>query len=185
MSESETNLDKQVFKGNIRPPRSEDISSLGRILQTWVRDSKTRELIPAEIASILKAVDESVREPRDVRYLVAEDQGKILGMMGYRSPNDPRMLQFAQTDKPAEIINAFVEAGNRAGRGVGSALIKTLELDAAINGFKEILVNSGGRYKDTAWDFYSRKLGQPVGVIENMYGSGNNAPVWRKSLSTR
>ena len=187
MSESSDNInqgEKVVFKGVVRHPQSTDVSQLRTILETWVRDNATKELIPTEVASIVTAVEESVADKNaPASYLVAEEEGKVLGMIGYKKPEN-KMRALALTDNPTELINAFVDADNRAGRGVGRALTTALEKEVQAKGYKEIMVNSGPRYRETAWDFYNRVYGPSIGVLKDYYGEGVDAPVWRKILNS-
>jgi hypothetical protein len=48
--------------------------------------------------------------------------------------------------------------------------------------YKELIFNSGPRYKDTAWKLYTKAFGEPVAIIKDMYGDGVDTPVWRKIL---
>ncbi len=166
----------------IRDVKAEDIPSLNRILQVWIRDSETRESLPAEIQSIIDGILASTKIASDFHYIVADIKESVVGVIGLRPVQDEDMRKLSLTDKPAELINAYVDEKLRAGKGIGKALLKGLEEKALKMGYKEILVNSGVRYKDTAWEFYTRMYGEPVGFIENKYGDGKQAPVWRKML---
>jgi len=177
---------KGIFHGEIRPPLESDLAALRPILESWIRDRKTKELLSHEVENVLEAVRRSLTdESSQTRYLIAEEDQKILGMIGIRPLLDERIKFYAKTKNPAEGINAYVDSSNRAGRGVGRALGVKLEEFARTLGYEEIILNSGPRYKETAWGFYNKLLGEPVGVIKNMYGEGGDAPVWRKVLESK
>lgn len=116
------------------------------------------------------------------RYLFAQDtSGLILGVMGLQIPEEA-MLRFSLTDKPIELINAYALRNSRA-KGVGSTLLAAIEVLAKESGHEEIILNSGPRYKETGWPFWRKKYGDPVGILEDRYGPGLDAMVWRKVLS--
>lgn len=112
----------------------EDIGQIIPILETWIRDSETGELLPEEILNLLRAMSESARGEGDRTYLVAESAfDGIVGVIGLRQPEE-RMLPFTVSENPAELINAYVSKEHRGGKGVGSALVATLEQEARQRG---------------------------------------------------
>ena len=104
--------------------------------------------------------------------------------MGVRPP-DERMLPFAQTDNPLELVNAYVSRKRRK-QGVGTALIKKLEEFALAQGATEIFLNSGPRYRKSGWEFYDKVGYKRVALAEGYYQDEEgsyDAPVWSKVLS--
>jgi len=174
-----------TFTGTVRLIRAEDIPQLQPILETWIRDSATHQLLPDEVNDVIKAMQESMEGKNDRVYLVAEGlDGQILGTVGLKNP-DQLMRSFAKTDRPAELINAYVSKEQRGGKGVGSTLVKNLEAQAVARGYTEIVLNSGPRYKESGWGFYDRLPGYERGcMVENLYRSGP-AQVWSKTLVQR
>jgi ribosomal protein S18 acetylase RimI-like enzyme len=179
---SELLPDKKPFAGAIRVPNEQDLEALRPILETWIRDSETHELKSAEVAGVLEAIQADIAGKGEVSYLVAEEEGRPIGVIGFRKLIDERLKAFAETDNPAELVNAYVEASRRAGRGVGKALLAKLEEAAKAKGFKEILLKSGQRYENTGWGFYDKVYGEPVGLMTDYYGEGKDAPAWQKVL---
>ncbi len=173
---------QEALKITTRHVREGDVAQLPAILQHWVKDRQTGEPLPDEVNSILGAVRESASGSGDVRYVVAESGNKLIGIMGFK-PLSEKMRSYALTRNSAEIINAFVDPSYREGKGVGRSLIAAVEAEARKSGYTEILLNSGPRYRNTAWGFYTKMYGEPVAVIKEMYGTGGDAPVWRKSLA--
>jgi ribosomal protein S18 acetylase RimI-like enzyme len=104
-------------------------------------------------------------------------------MMGL-SPLKIALAKFSRTDKPIEIVNAYVHRDYREGQGIGTTLVNALTQRAISRGNTEMLLDSGPRYKNTGWGFWDRQPGfERVGLAKNLYGRGLDAPVWRKSLS--
>ncbi|MEK9171437.1 MAG: GNAT family N-acetyltransferase [Patescibacteria group bacterium] len=175
--------EKPLFHGIVRPLKDGDLEAIRPILETWVRDSGTGQILPEEVEEDLEFMRKSVRAENSRSYLVAEDTNNrtVIGVVGFMPPSD-RMKEFAVTFNPAELVNAYVAKENRAGQGVGSALVRGIEMTAKAKGHTEIVLNSGPRYQKTAWGFYDQLPGfQRVGIAEKLYGD-RNAPVWRKLL---
>jgi GNAT superfamily N-acetyltransferase len=165
----------------IRKITSEDIEPLRPILECWVKDSESQETIIDEVDSIIESIKENINGYGNKSFFAAFDsEGKVLGMMGYSEPSKD-MAGYSQTDKPVEFINAYVDAESR-GQGVGKLLAKHLESEAKLLGYKEIIVNSGPRYQETGWAFWTRIYGSPIAVLKDYYGSGLDAPVWQKFI---
>lgn len=183
MVDADKTQEKPTFKGSVRELKKEDVEDLRPILATWIKDRDTGKPLPNEVEEDLQVILDSVHGKNERSYLVAESEdGKIIGVVGMKTP-DPRMIQYASTSKPTELVNAYVKLDERKGKGVGRALVKALEQRAREQGFKEILLNSGPRYKDTGWGFYDKLEGyNRVGVAKGYYGTDGDAPVWRRIL---
>ncbi len=171
------------FSGIVRSLQETDLPQLRPILETWMRDSKTHELEREEVEETLKRMQESLTGDNDRKYFVAEEtDGRIIGVIGMIRPGEV-MQQFATTNNPIELVNAFVAMDKRRGQGVGRALVAALETEAKRRGITEIVLNSGSRYEEFGWGFYDRLEGYSrVGVAKNLYGPGFDAQVWRKIL---
>jgi ribosomal protein S18 acetylase RimI-like enzyme len=176
-----TNKEQLKFNGTIRPLAIRDLSFLRSILNCWIKDRDTGELLTDEVSKTLMEMGKSVIKDTGRTYLIAEEGGEILGVMGLKQP-DLVMGTFAASESPIELVNAYVRPDVRRGRGVGTALVDGLESAARKLGKKEILLNSGPRYSETGWGFYDRLGFDRVGVIVEYYGEGGNAQVWRKTI---
>lgn len=184
---------ENTFQGRVRPLVALDIPHLKPILEHWLKNRETDQPLPDEVQEVRDYMQGSLDDTNYRRYLVAETQdGTIIGMIGYKPPED-KMLAWQTTNmpgrKPAELVNAYVAADDRFsqeqghGKGVGRALVSALEKQAVAEGFTDIILNSGPRYRETGWGFYDRLPGfQRIDVIKEMYGNGGDAPVWRKVL---
>lgn len=165
----------------VRSPKLRDMQDLHELLRIWIRTRDDGSVVGEEVGDVLKSVANSARNIGDRQYVIAEDEiGKVVGIMGTKPP-DETMLGFATTVRPIEIINAYVDP-LEIGKGIGSALLTMVEQKAAEQGFREIILNSGGRNKHSGWDFWTKRYGKPVAVAKAYYGDGADALVWRKSL---
>lgn len=173
--------ERTSFKGVVRPLVEEDLGAIKPILETWVIDRDSGQALPDEVEEDLQLMKDSV-SGNDTTYLVAElATGQVVGVIGFKVP-DNRLLPYTKTPNPTELVNAYVSKEHRGGKGVGTALLAKLEEEAKAKGHTEVILNSGPRYKDTAWGFYIRTYGKPVGIAEKYYGEGGDAPIWRKEL---
>ncbi|HLC91544.1 MAG TPA: GNAT family N-acetyltransferase [Candidatus Saccharimonadales bacterium] len=169
------------FDGHIRAARIEDLPALQPILERWIFDRETGNPLPDEVADVMQGIRFSIEGTLDRTYVVAEDaEGRVVGMMGLVPPS-AEMLKFTTSSNPAELINADV-ADDQRGKGVGKALVNHLEDVAVSKSYDGIVVNSGPRYRETGWPFWTRIYGEPVGTAKDLYGPGGDAMVWGKSL---
>lgn len=173
--------EQRYFEGEIRPLVINDLLEIKPILETWLKSRDTGEPLPDEVIETIETMQDSIKKENNRIYLVAKEEGSVIGVIGYKYPDDT-MRGFSRTENPAELINAYVNPEQR-GRGVGKALVDKLEEMAKSKEFTEIILNSGPRYKDTAWEFYDNLPGyQRVGIAKEYYGEGGDAPVWSKIL---
>jgi ribosomal protein S18 acetylase RimI-like enzyme len=154
------------------------------ILETWIRNVVTHQILSEEVEEDLAFLKGSLNGSNGRQYLVAQThEGKLVGVIGL-SPVKQPLKQFAATEKPIELVNAYVDRNYRAGQGVGTALVGALRERAEKQGFKEVLLDSGPRYRFTGWGFWDKQPGfRRVGVAKNLYGPGNDALVWQRLLS--
>jgi len=178
----DTDSPEYLSEITIRPLGVDDIEQLRPILESTIKDPDTNETITEEVESIITDIIDSLSKNNDKEYLVATSAEKVvIGMMGLR-PACEAMRGFAQSENPCEIINAFVDQSTQKS-GVGSELVKATERKAFNDGYTEVIVNSGPRYRDTGWAFWQKMYGEPSSVAAGYYGEGRDAMVWRKSLA--
>jgi len=172
----------QDVSGDIRPLQAADLPAIERILEIWIRDSPSSPALDTEIAEYRARMAGSLSGDNGYRYLVAiTEDGRIVGVVGMRPPSS-EMLAFAASERPAEMINAYVETRHRKGSGVGSALVRELERLARDSGSTEMILNSGPRYRNSGWEFFDRLGYTRRGLARDLYGEGQHAPVWSKLL---
>lgn len=173
--------ERKRFDGIVRPLTVHDLPFLRRILEMWVR--RQGELLPEEIEDDMNQLRESLKGGNS-RYLVAETlDGRVVGMMGLIPEPKPEVKQHATTEKPMELVRAYVDKEFRRGQGVGTALIRGIEQLARDSGVTEILLDSGPRYKESGHGFYDKQGYQRIGVNKDFYGPGGDAVVWQKVLT--
>jgi len=166
----------------VRSIRTSDVSALRPILETWIRYPDTHALISEEITDVLNRAYEAAAKKGTSKYFVAEtNEGQIAGMIGLQSP-DYAILPLATTPQPIEMTNFYVDAELR-NSGVGTTLFNMAASQALQAGFSEMIWNSGPRYRETAWGYYTHKFGEPIGVLKDYYGPTYDAPVWHFVLS--
>ncbi len=172
------------FQGVIRSVQASDVPALRPILEQWIRHPETEALLEEEVVDVLGSVEESIKDANGRKYVVAEDtDGSVVGMMGLDTPGQA-MRALAASENPAELINAYISPAAR-GAGVGKALVTQLEGIARTSGKTELLVNSGPRYRETGWGFWTKMFGEPASALVDYYGPGYDAMVWRKPLPPR
>lgn len=176
-------IEARKFNGIVRPLNGEDLSHLQPILETWVRNMVTREIIVDEVKEDLTSLRESLGGKNGREYLVAQtSSNEVVGMMGLSVLKEP-LWSFATTASPVELVNAYVHKDHRAGRGVGSSLVQYLVERATDRGFTEILLDSGLRYRNTGWGFWDRQPGfRRIGLAKRLYDPRWDTPVWQKLL---
>ncbi len=167
----------------IRLLRQDDIEIIRPILECWIRHWETGDIIPEEIDEIIKEMENSINNPNISTYLVAETPlDGVIGVVGFRPPTQ-EMLPFVTVDKATELTNFYVAEKHRGGKGIGTSLLNAIEQRAVKRGYEQIVLNSGPRYKETAWGFYDKMGYARVGEVKDMYGPGVHAPVWSKTLT--
>lgn len=169
------------FAGDVRLLKESDIEVVRIILETWIRNSQTREIIHEEVSEVLSNMAKSVRHENKKTYFVAEEHNQAIGIMGVVLP-EADILAFGQTDQPIELVNAFVAKDHHGGRGVGRALVARIEEEMHHLGYTEMILSSGPRYKESGWGFYDAIGFVRCGVIKDYFGSGFHAQIWRKTL---
>lgn len=180
MSSSETDtVPEKIFNGTVRLLRQEDLFSIRPILETWIRWEK--KVLTEEIEETLKAMEESISGQNNRTFFVAVSaNNKVVGVMGMKDPEE-KMIPYTKTDKPVELINAFVSKDYRR-QGIGKALVGAIENQARQKGYKELVLNSGPRYQFSGWAAWKKIFGEPAAIAKDFYGEGWDAPVWRKIL---
>lgn len=172
---------KEIFIGKTRVVTTHDLVPLKRILEQWVRDGDTGYLLPEEVEEDLERLRGSIGKNNGYSYQISESNGVLVGMMGFRQPEN-RMMQYATTEKPAELVNAYVDWFER-GRGVGKMLFESVKTEAKKVGYTELVWNSGSRYKESAWAFYDSLVGvEKVAQVDGYYVSGKPTRIWRTLL---
>lgn len=174
--------EREKFRGTIRPFKEEDIPALRKISEHWLQDDGV--IAHDEVDGDMDTLMASLNPNSGKHMFVAEEvDGRVVGMMGLNVNPKEVLIPFAKTDKPSELIVAYVDPDYVKGRGVGTDLINTSQELAKRLGKKEILLESGPRHRDTGYPFYDKQPGfQRVDVIPDFYGPGLDTVVWQKTF---
>lgn len=168
---------------------AEDLEKLKEILARWIRhDTEAKagggEPRIEDIQKLIENVEASLENTSNRKYFFAKVDGQIAGMVGLQTPDEKTKQTYAETagtDNPIELVNMYVSE-EVAGTGVGRMLVTMAELYAKSQGYTEVILNSGPRFRETAWGFYEKIGYERVGQLDNYYGEGIHAPVFRKEL---
>jgi GNAT superfamily N-acetyltransferase len=131
-------------------PVNEDLNQIENILKEWTDREEVAKYIERIKNEILGKIE------FNTGYWIAKEETIVLGITGLSDPL-PKIMPFAETDKPAEIKILYVDS-NQQTKGVGRSLVSFIESEAVRRGYKELIVRSALRYKNTAWGFY-KKMG--------------------------
>ncbi|TAK56867.1 GNAT family N-acetyltransferase [Patescibacteria group bacterium] len=109
------------------------------------------------------------------KYLVAEENGEILGVSGFRKA-PVHMGQFIKTQNSAEL---YILAVQKRGHGVGKIIFqKTLE-EIKRAGYAEVVLYSGETHQES-WGFYDHLGLERVG--EAAAPNGEKGQIWRMEV---
>ncbi len=174
-------MDGKIIIGKLS---ERDLPGILTIVRHWVRQDG--EVIEEEAAGSMAVVRESLSPNSGSHYLVARDEeggGKVLGVMGFGVLN--KKLAPYKTSPATDavgLLTAFLSPDARGG-GLGRQLLTALFEKARDTGAAEMLWSSNPRYRDTAWIFYTRMAGDPVGTVTDLFFLSSVSPVWRKALA--
>ncbi len=160
-----------------------DLPDILEIVRHWVH--RDGEVIEEEAADTMAVVRGGLRAGSGSHYLVARGEGgggKVLGVMGFGILN-MKLAPYKSTPESDAVglLTAFLSADARGG-GLGRQLLAALFAAARDAGAAEMIWSSNPRYRNTAWQFYTRMAGSPVGTVNDLFYPGSVSPVWRKPL---
>jgi len=166
---------------SINPLSLKDLPGLRAVLESSVVNPITKEVAQDEVEDLLARYEELISEGGEEKYFVAHNhEGQPVGIMGLAPPDDA-IRSFTTTENPIEIVNAYILSTSR-GVGVGSHMVRHLEMLAKLGGHTEVVLASGPRYALTGWPFWRKMYGEPAGVAEKYYENEYDAQVWHKEL---
>lgn len=180
MAQEENRTEQEKFDGIVRTLEEKDLPEVKTILETWLRDGDV--IATNEVDGDMNYMQESLDGSNGRTNFVAQtEDGKIIGVMGY-SPTKKELLPFAKTPKPGELVNAYVHKEYRLGKGVGTALMATVENLAQSKDCTEVILESGPRFRSSGHPFYDRMGYERAGMLPDYYGPGAHSTVFRKPL---
>lgn len=160
----------------IKPLKPKHLSAVSKILSTWL----TKEEAEHYISSIQEIITNRKEKLKfDSHYFVAVTDHKIIGVAGFRSAH-PKLLEFATTNKPAELCMLYV-AKNYIGKGAGQALTEYVIEKIRKKKYKELMVRSAEKFRETGWGFYDKMEFERAGELKAA-GSEALSQVWTKKI---
>ncbi len=171
-------IENTDFEVGVLEPQ--DINDLILIASEWVRNRDTGEIAESELQTIRERMQSSLTSEEYKYYVIRNEDRKAIGCCAIREPEEA-MQPYISGSNTLELVNVFLTNKYR-GKGLGYRLMQFTFQKARELGFDEVIWNSGPRYKNSAWDFYTNLAGQPIDIASKLYGEGGDAPIWRKNL---
>ncbi|MCX7634265.1 MAG: GNAT family N-acetyltransferase [Syntrophales bacterium] len=168
---------------SIGPLETKDLEGLIPVLRHWVRDGD--QVQEEEFQNIFSQLAHHAKDPGENIFLVARDPaGRAVAVMGCGEVNAKMVGYRSSPDRRAAgLLTAFISPDCR-GKGLGERLLRNLFVRAAAAGWQEMIWSSHPRFRHTAWAFYTKLAGEPVGHIPGLFGEESVTPVWRKTLTS-
>jgi putative acetyltransferase len=130
---------KNVMSLEVRPSRDTDITEVRAMVREYV-DWIGLDLAFQEIDAEIDGLPGEYAPPRGALF-VAEDQGRLIGMIGLRPLDEESCLAGAYDAKAGEMKRLFVRPEAR-GRGVAKRLITQVIAEARRLGYDEIRLDT-------------------------------------------
>ncbi|KKT28563.1 MAG: hypothetical protein UW43_C0001G0039 [Candidatus Yanofskybacteria bacterium GW2011_GWA1_44_21] len=164
----------------IRNVKKEDITEIRNIYSKSYIDEESGRPKDEDVDYFTKKVEDYVDQTKeslgsDYYYLVAENNTKVIGVIGTRKPH-VRLLPLAKTDNSVELYSLFVLEKNL---GVGKSLVNKIIEICRQKGYSEMMVLSANRWKES-WPFYDKLGFERAGTITEL--SGRLSQVWTREL---
>ena len=168
----------------IRRPRLEEKEFIQEFFTLVLRETfqsnglqAYQDLLEEEIVDKKRCLEQDfMTDGKERFFLLAEDQGQIIGSIEYGLANE--LLEQCTNHElkgMLEIGTVFVHPEYRQ-RGVASSLFSALFRELANKGEEEICFDSGYKKAQKIW---CNKFGEPEYFLENYWGDGDHHMVWR------
>ena len=145
-----------------------------------MRNPDTGELQVDSVDRSLAGLEAAFDPEPDRWFVVAERDGRVIGVTGLQSSGiDPAL--YTALDKPVELVRVYVTR-TELGTGVGRALADHMEDMARSMGFTKLIVESGARNREFGYRFWTKRYGAMVLFEPDVYGPGYERVAWTKSL---
>jgi GNAT superfamily N-acetyltransferase len=147
---------------NIRPATMDDVTAIQHLYREL--DQHHAALLPnvfralADDARPAKMILDWIANP-EAAYLVAEEDGRIIGFLNLRRAAHPKLPMF-HPHEFAEIENAVVEKSRRGG-GIGTQLFNAAIAWALARGLEQVQLTVWSANRGTK-EFYLRQGFQPM-----------------------
>lgn len=152
----------------IRPAIKEDLEKIREIYAPYYPKQEDLDHFVGRVNEALGGTEEAVR--RDMHYLVAEQDGSVVAVLGFRTPHS-KLFPFTKTERPVELYSLFSRA---KGGGAGKALVKKMFQIVREKNYSEVVVYSNKLFQES-WGFYDALDFERVGDLDM-------GRVWRKPI---
>lgn len=171
----------------IRRPNIDDKDKLLEFCKLVLEDTFIKEGIEdlvedleEELVAKKKYLEDDLMTNGDLVYfLIAEDQGTIVGTIQYGPSSDLiRTCTNGKYKDLYEIASVFVRPDYQ-GQGLGSLLLKSIYQVMESKGIKEFCLDSGYSNAQKIW---RKKFGKPDYFLPDYWGQGHHHLIWKVDL---
>lgn len=171
----------------IRRPNKGDKEELLEFFKLVLEDTFIKEGIEdlvddlqEEIIAKKKYIEDDLMTNGDLVYfLIAEDQGTIVGTIQYGPSSDLiNSCTNGEYKDLYEIASVFVRPDYQ-GQGLGNLLLKSIYQVMESKGIKEFCLDSGYSNAQKIW---RKKFGEPDYLLTNYWSQGHHHLIWRVNL---
>lgn len=172
----------------IKNPQKEDEEEIKRLFSLVIIQNfknygfyeKYRDDIAYEVGKQKNALDAYFdSNGKKVFFLVAKDKNKIIGTIAYGKPGDDIKKYYPEIPDNIPEIKSLYVLPDYQEKGIGTKLLKEIMTILQKKGFKEFCLDSG---YPKAQLFWTNRLGEPVVIISNRWGAGNDYLIWHYTL---
>lgn len=166
---------------NIRQVELRDLERLRAIFCEWSVRGSTGKIDMSDIRRKIGDIRGSIMGKNNCRFIVAVNtQDSAIGIAGFKRPRTD--IQATKTDDTVQLISPFV-AKEYQGVGAAKRLLGEIVDEVKDLGYKEMIVRSAIRYKDSAWAAFSKMFKQEPRIRNDMYGNNISGAEWRVKLA--
>lgn len=172
----------ELLLNQIRFVDAWDVEELVILLESWVIDDETGNVLFLEIDWIVSQILGSINWNKQRKYIVAIDSDNNpiwMIWIKFDTVIDKSMKSFTNSYKPVELVNFFVKKEFKW-TWIWKTLLNGLIEYAKFVDATEIVVNSWPRYQNSWW-FYDKHF-ERVWLATDYYWKWVDAPVWRMIL---
>lgn len=172
----------------IRRPFEDDTESLNDFFTLVIHDTYTQEGLGERLKDIQEEIETKNRflqsdlkqEINHRNFLLALDEGKIMGTIEYGSPNEIiRNLPQDPYKDLFEIGTVFVHP-DKQGQGIGTKLLHAMLITLKEHEVEEFCLDSGYTQAKKIW---RKKFGEPAYILKDYWGLGFDHLVWHVNIS--
>lgn len=177
------------MKYEIRKPQKKDIKQINELFEKTIKDNFNKERISdplgiaanTEIETLKSGLKNHLKsENSEDSYLISILGDKIVGTIAYGKVSNIicENLKVDYGNTP-EVKSVYV-LPNYQNKGIGRNLMKNTLVDLKENNIKCFCLDSGYKRSQNYW---SKRLGKPICIINDYWGVGNHHMIWYCEVS--